>query len=293
MLISVGVLQGIPASAEGGSKFGVPSLNIFLDPGSQGARVTGNASGCVQFTGSVQVQFLPVERIVVALTSSVDIGWASRCSPGLIVITDGASHSFSVTVVVPQATPSNIIGTLKVDAKGQGGGFECQGSTQVIVTVKPYYRPKLAMSTPYKEIAAGGKAFFSLKVCNDGNSVDSYEMGIQNPRELVSKGWTITIGGQPAKINPGEYKTWRITAQPPRGFLWKDEATTIIVKATSLNAREESSEVFDTIQIVVYQRISVPDPVVIGSTFWTVIFAAMSAVWMARLSGKKRKRGEA
>jgi len=233
-----------------------PALTCTLDPSSQEARVSESAQGTVQFTGSVRVDKLPVERIVVTLLSSIDAGWASQCSPSSLVITDTQAHSFSVTGIIPQATPSNIIGNLKIDAKGTGGGFNVVTSATVIITVKPYYRVMMESDMPYKEISPGTQAFYSFKLWNVGNAIDSYEMEIVNLKDLVTKKWTVTLSStQVAKINPNEYKTVRITAQSPRDWtIWKSEPTMINVKSSSLNAKEEQTVVTQSFPLYAYEK---------------------------------------
>lgn len=253
MLLGVALVIAPPASAGVNP---VPALTISLDPSSQEAKVSESAQGAVQFTGSVKVDKLPVERISVVLTSSVDAGWPSQCSPSMMVITDVSAHSFSVTTIVPQATPSNIIGNLKVDAKGQGGGFVCTGAAQVIITVKPYYRVMMESDMPYREISPGTQAFYSFKIWNVGNAIDSYEMEIVNLKDLVNKKWTCTLSAtQVAKINPNEYKTVRLTAQSPRDWtIWKSEPTMINVKSSSLNAKEEQAVITQSFQLYAYEK---------------------------------------
>ena len=289
VIVALGAVQVLPNSAEANVN-PAPEVTVTLDPSCQDARVSESASGSVQFTGSVKVDKLPVCLIILDITSSIDAGWASQCSPSSMVMTDLSAHRFSVTVVVPAGTPSNVIGTLKVDAKGQGGDFLWYGSGQVIVTAKPYHDVKLETPEPYEEISPGGQAHFWLNACNTGYSVDSYDVEIVNLKELVARGWTVTLGGLIAKVPPGEGKRYPIIPQSPRDCtIWKDEAVTIIVKATSLNAKEEQSVVFDTFQFVVYQKVATPDPILVGSTLWISIFAAASAAWLAGTAERKRR----
>jgi hypothetical protein len=234
----------------------IPEMTITLDPLSQEAVVSEGASGTVQFTGSLRIDKLVVERGVTSLTCSVDTGWVARCSPSAMVITDTVAHSFSVSVIVPQATPSNVIGTLRVEGCLNGGGFVCIGSAQAIITVKPYYRVRLETAVPFQDIPPGFGAFFSFKVYNEGNAIDSFEIGFVNMRELVDKHWTIGMGGmQVAKINPGEYKTCRFTAQSPRNWtIFTRETVMIDVKASSLNAKEEQNVVSDCCTFIVHME---------------------------------------
>jgi len=252
LIIALSTVQVLSNPVEAGIN-PMPAMTITLDPSSQEAVVSEGASGTVQFTGSLKIDKLPVERGVTSLTCSVDVGWVASCSPSALVNTDTAAHSFSVSVVVPQATPSNVIGTLRVEGRLIGGGFVCIGSAHVLITVKPYYRVRIESSVPVINIPTGFGAFFSFTVRNEGNAIDSFEIEFSNLRELVDKHWT--IGMQVAKINPGEYKTCRFTAQSPREWsIFKRETVMIEVKAASLNAKEEQNAITGCFTFIVLEE---------------------------------------
>src|SRR5512137_1943210 len=69
-----------------------PAMTVTLDPSNQEAMISEGASGTVQFTGSLRIDKLPVERGVTSLTCSVDAGWVASCSPSSMVITDTQAH---------------------------------------------------------------------------------------------------------------------------------------------------------------------------------------------------------
>lgn len=234
----------------------VPALTVKLDPPQQEATVSESVKGSAQFTGSVKVDKLPVERIVVGITSSVDAGWQSSCSPSSIVITDTNEHTFGVTVVVPENQPAGVVGGLKVEAQGRGGGFVVTQQSTVIITVKPYYRLMIESDVPYREISPGSQAFFSFKVWNVGNAVDSFELEIVNLKDLVNDHWTVTLSTtQVAKVPLGEYRTVRITAQSPRDWtIWKSKPSVVNVKATSLNAKETQSIITGNFPMYAYEK---------------------------------------
>ena len=120
----------------------VPAVTMTLQPSSVNVTSTPTQKSSVDFCGTVTLDKLPMERIVVGLTPSVDAGWASSCSPSSMVITDEQPHQFTCTVVVPEAT-ANHTGTLTVDATARGGGFSVTQSVTalIIVTGPPIYIP--------------------------------------------------------------------------------------------------------------------------------------------------------
>jgi len=125
VILSVPITAGIPDPI-------IPAMTMTLSPVSMNMTTKENDVN-VTFNGTVQVDKLPLERIVVALTSSVDTGWASACSPSSFVITDKSVHKFTVTVTVPVCVTASAIVT--ADGKGQGGGFICVAQAESQLSV--------------------------------------------------------------------------------------------------------------------------------------------------------------
>ncbi len=80
LIMMLGVMLVMTPQESKASPNPVPALTGSLDPATQEAVVSESQKGPVTFTGSVRVDKLPVERIVVGLTPSVDVGWPSSCS---------------------------------------------------------------------------------------------------------------------------------------------------------------------------------------------------------------------
>jgi len=172
-----------------------------------------------------------------------------------------------------------------IDATGRGGGFTVTGNTKVIITVNPYYRVMIESDTPYREISPGSQAFFSFKIWNVGNAVDSFELEIVNLKDLVNDHWTVTLSTtQVAKVPLGEYRTVRITAQSPRDWtIWKSKPSVVTVKATSLNAKETQSIITQNYPMYAYEKgFYIPgfDPM------FLLVALGMGAILIAR---KKRR----
>jgi hypothetical protein len=295
-IIALSVVQVIPNSAEAGVDMG-PTLMVILDSSNQDVNVSESSSGSVQFTGSVQIVDLRAECLLfVDISSSVDIGWRSQCSPNSMVITDTSAHNFSVSVVVPPGTLSNVVGILKVDEKVRNSGcgiINLQSPGLAIVTVKPYYRVRLAPVEPYKEVTPGEGTTFTIKVCNEGNAFDSYSVSVENLKRLHDEGWTINADiSSFEKMEPGGNRTWKIIVEPPKGrILWTDEATTITIRAQSLNAKEEGRVVGDNIRVVVVQHYTASNTVPQRTTLWIAILLGISIAWIEKTRPGVPKRG--
>ena len=115
ILLAVGgfFFQLVPAPVEAATN-PMPVLSIKLDHSNQQARVTERDQATVQFDGQVTMDKIPVCRPVVTLRAMLDIGWVLRLDPSVMIFTSTTPQSFTVAVTVPQGTPGNITGTLKI-----------------------------------------------------------------------------------------------------------------------------------------------------------------------------------
>jgi uncharacterized membrane protein len=130
------------------------------------------------------------------------------------------------------------------------------GTTKVIVTVNPYYRVSIESDTPYREISPGSQAFFSFKVWNYGNAVDTFELEIVNLKDLVNDHWTVTLSTtQVPRIPVAEYRVVKITAQSPRDWtIWKSKPSIVTVRAISVNARDSQLVVNQQFPMYAYEK---------------------------------------
>jgi hypothetical protein len=242
-----------PASAAANP---VPVLSIRLDAASQNAHATESAPGVVQFTGQVAIDKLPAERCVVTLTASTDIGWPAQVSPLLTVFTNTTPQPFTCSVIIPAGTANSQFGNLIINGRAVAGGLQSLAETKAIIAVDPYFRLTLDSDVPYREISPGTQAFFTIKLTNAGNAVDSFELEISNLKELTAKHWTVVLSANTiSKVMPGEYKPFRITAQSPRDWtIWKSEPSVVIMKATSQNAKDFQQVIALSFPVYAYEK---------------------------------------
>ena len=255
LMILGALLVLIPTNSQAAAN-PVPVLALKLDTAQQAARVTESAPGIVSFTGQATIDKLPVERCVVTLTSSTDIGWVTQVSPSTAVFTATTPQSFTCTVVVPQGTPNSQFGNLIINGRAVAGGLQSLAETKAIISVDPYFRLTLDSDVPYREISPGTQAFFTVKLTNAGNAVDSFELEISNLKELAAKKWTVVLSANTIpKVVPGEYKPFRITAQSPRDWTpWKSEPSVFIIKAQSQNAKDFQQVITLSFPIYAYEK---------------------------------------
>jgi len=118
----------------------IPVLTVKLETPMQTVTYSTDETA-VPFNGSVKVDKLPMERMWVVLSSSVDTGWSSNCSPSEIVITSTIPYEFTCTVMVP-GEPDHDVANLSVEAAGALGFTQTARTNGTIsVTGRPPSSP--------------------------------------------------------------------------------------------------------------------------------------------------------
>jgi hypothetical protein len=260
---------------------------VKLDSAEQYARLPGGAAATVTFTGQIAIDALPVERSVVTLIAASDNGWMTRVSPVAMVFTNTIPQNFTCIVTVPAGTLWNQTCNLVIRGHAKTGDWESFAETHGVVRVEPYFRIVLQTPKPITTINQGKQAFFTVLVGNLGNSIDSFEVEIANLDELRSTGWAAVIsGGTLPKVEPGEYKPIRLTAQSPRDD-WSidNKVVDIEFKVTSQNAKDYQEVVNQTITLTVQAR-----SVWLAnlSPYLVLVAIIIVVVCIARVSGRKQ-----
>mgnify|MGYP001159151366 CR=1 FL=1 len=224
----------------------------------------------------------------VRLSTGIDTNWSANCYPDLMVFNSSGIRPFNLTVIFPQGTLNSVFGNVRVEAHGYGEGFDVFVNISAIMSVDPYYRFTLETDDPAKEIPPGGEAVFTVMLTNAGNAVDSFELKISNLKELAAKKWTVVLSANTIpKVQPGEYKPFRITARSPHDWtIWKSEPSVIIINATSQNAKDFQKVVSQTIILHVNRRGFDPPSVAAIALVLSVLVAAL--VVIVRRRRKKR-----
>jgi len=274
-----------------------PSMELSLEPGELQVVVTETMNGQATFIGTIRMQGLDGSMAVVNLEARLDTGWFCMCSPSTIVIYDDSTHSFSVSVVVPEQTMVDLPGELNVTARATGPGYQLNATARALATPMPYYRVMIESDIPYIEIAPGNIVTFTFSVTNKGNAIDSYEIEIINLKDLVNNHWTLMLSTSEVKnVAPGESRNVRLTAQSPRDpTLWKEGPAVINIRATSEGAWDSSLMVSYTFPVYPYERGSYPlyyNWWTIGLTVAILAALAIAVAWRWRSKRKKAAAGK-
>lgn len=214
-------------------------------------------NGVQQVGGTLSIDKIPGERFVVNLFGSIDTGWGVGITPSLLAFQNNVKVvGFTVTVTAPPGTPVSLVGDLRIEARGKGLSLDPIVVGHVVVTVAPFYKLYIDSPNPYLEVTPGSKLSFLVELRNMGNSMDSYDIYVENQEELAGMGWTVSFSSPTvSKVRASDSKTVRLYVMAPqRSVLYKAEGSIINVRAISQNARDSGNQVDMVYPFVVYER---------------------------------------
>ena len=235
----------------------IPIVSLTLTPSQMQAKITDSQIGAVSFNGVAVVDKIPgIERLVLSLHAVVNTGWPVVISPMTMPFVNPGSRQFQVTVVVPPSTSSQIIGTVLVTGSAKATGLAPVISTvNGVVTVAQFFKLRLETESPLREVAPGDITYNLVNVFNDGNSMDTVQVEIENIKDLVKEGWTVLLGSTDVSVKSDEYVPVKVTVQTSQDWrLWAKEIYPIILKATSMEAKERNELYIKSYPVFVYMR---------------------------------------
>ncbi len=250
------VIPSITEEAEASAN-PIPIVSIQLNPSQMQAIITDSQLGAVSFSGTVMVDKIPgIERLIVTLTAVVNTGWPVVLSPMTMPFVNPGSRQFQVTVVVPPSTSSQIIGTLLVTGSAKAPGLAPIVSTASgVVTVAQFFKLRLETESPLREVSPGDITYNLVNVFNDGNSMDTIQVEIENIKDLVKEGWTVLLGSTDVSVKADEYVPVKVTVQTSQEWrLWAKEIYPIILKATSMEAKQRNELYIKSYPVFVYMK---------------------------------------
>ncbi len=258
----------------------IPILSLALYPTQLKAQVTQSQLGAVTFGGNATVEKISgIERVTVTLTSVVSTGWPVVTSPTTMVFINPDTVSFTVTIIVPPATSSLITGNVIVTGTAKAPIISpVVASAGAVVTIAQYFKMRIEAESPLREVKPADLTYNVVNVYNDGNGLDTFELEIENNKDLAKKQWTVLLASTDISVNQDEYAPVRITAQTSQEWrIWAKEIETIIIKVTSFEARAKNELYSKTYPLYIYMKgYHIPgfDPfmVVIAFAFIAVVF---------------------
>jgi len=258
----------------------IPILSLSLYPTQLQAQVTQSQLGAVTFGGNASVEKITgIERVIVTLTAVVSTGWPVVLSPQTIAYINPDTVRFTVTIIVPPATSSLQTGNIIVTGSAKAPALSpVVASAGAVVTIAQYFKLRIEAESPLREVKPADLTYNVVNVYNDGNGLDTFELEIENNKDLVKKQWTVLLGSTDISVNQEEYSPVRITAQTSQDWrIWAKEIETIIIKVTSSEARAKNLLYSKSYPLYIYMKgYHIPgfDPfmVIIAFAFIAVVF---------------------
>ncbi len=268
----------------------IPILSLSLFPSQLQAKVTQSQLGAVTFGGNATVEKMPnVQRVTVTLQAIVNTGWPVVISPQTIAYVNPRTERFTVSVIVPPATSSLITGNVIVSGSAKAPGLSpVVASASAVVTVAQYFKLRIEAESPLREVKPGEITFNVVNVYNDGNGQDTFELEIENNKELAKNQWTVLLGSTDISIQQDEYSPVKITAQTPQKWrLYAKEIHTITVKVTSSEGRAKNLLYAKDYPIFIYMK----GTYIPGFDPFLVIIAIGGAVAVVGIQRQRRISG--
>jgi hypothetical protein len=222
-----------------------PTLTISsMNPPSREVVVTPSSIGAAAFSATVAISKPPaVGTVMVTLDGSCSTGWPTVVSPQSIPFTAPGSVQVTITVVVPQATPTSLIGKVIVSGLATYPGGSAAATSSATVTIVQYFRIQPQAQMSFVTINPGGQAVMSLELYNRGNGLDSIQIEIINLKELSKKNWMVSATAfEVSNIPQDDYGTIKISvksAKPVYGIDHKMAEITYI----QLNVKSGNAEI--------------------------------------------------
>ncbi len=281
MLSPVNALAGDPMPLR-------PTLIISaLDPAETHVTVTPDSIGSATLHANVTVDKAQVVgTVMVTLDGSTSTGWPTVVSPQTIPFTSPATVAITITVVVPQATPSSSIGRLVVNGLATYPGGSAAATSSATVLVNQYFRcsinatPKLGIDNPQE---------FKLEVYNRGNGDDTFSLSILAREALSKAGLSVALETtKTQKIHQDENQTVRVTVS--YGTTASSGKKDFYVRASSDGAKNtgNDSAFMDILLTIDVRPLSGTAGMSIGIVAAIIIVAVIVTLFVAKKKGKLR-----
>jgi len=235
----------------------IPILSLSLFPSALQAKVTQAQLGAVTFGGNATVEKMQgIERVTVTLTAVVNTGWPVVLSPQTIPFINPGTVKFQVTVIVPPATSSLLVGNVIVNGQAKAPLISpVVAAASAVVTVSQYFKLRIEAEQPLRQVKPGELTYNVVNVYNDGNGQDTFELEIENNENLVKKQFTVLLGSTDITVQPMEYQPVRITVQTPQDWtIWTKEMNTLSLKVSSSEARSKNELYSKAYPLFIYMK---------------------------------------
>jgi hypothetical protein len=234
-MVSLFMLSSIivftPEEAEGQA---IPQFTLVVNPGLLTLDVApgGNPTGQVSCT--IANPTLHQETISVMVT-----GAGITITPQIFIVTLVSGGDITVPIAVA-AEPRSARRFISVSVMGnlerQNGVppvVPYQAYSAFQVTISQYARVVMTVNEPFKKVKPGKETPVNLRIINDGNDRDKFQVTCTNKDKLEKDGFSIVIVPTVTMdIDPQKYTEVKVIIQTPKDF-WVNEYYAIDFEAES------------------------------------------------------------
>lgn len=228
----------------------LPIATIGLDQSFQTAEVHPGALGTVEFTGTVSCVLNSATSAIVSL-SATDTWNSATITPSALPFSndDPGQKTFRVSVKAPLYTSRNIVG--KVTVTGQVvmypttlyGTVSPSDGVEGRIDIQPFYKFQLSAPKKYQEVGPGQSMVYNIRIKNQGNIRDTFEIDVKNEKELTKDGFVITLSDRRVDVDEIQETEIKLTVNTPVEWnIWKNKVTGIQVSVVSVVSRDETGD---------------------------------------------------
>jgi len=287
LLLMTAIYPSVLASV-GGPMPLKPTLMISaLDPQSIMVEVSATSSGTATFHATVTVDKPPaIGTVMVQLDANTDPGWPTTVVPSSIPFTSSGSIQVTITVNVPEATSSTLIGKVTVTGTATYPGGMAEASSSGTVTVKQYY---LCTLRPPNVLGTDNPQTFAIAVKNSGNGEDSFDIGLPFQEAIAKAGLSVSFD----KTNTGKlaqdvnFTIHMTVSYGPSAAAGKKQ---IYVRATSTGSKSGGNDTYfaDTIITIDVQPWHGTSGISLGAVVLVIVIVVVVVIFYAKKKGKLR-----
>lgn len=162
------------------------SMEISLHPKELFAELTNTQLGVVTYGGNVTIERpLGIDEVEVSLTADCTRGWPTVISPTTLVFTESGTERFTVTVIVPPATPP-VSGTVTATAVAHSQIWDETAYAEATASVLQYYQFRIWIDGNTGEGTPGGTIGGTITIFNNGTGEDRFLISLESAPDMIS-----------------------------------------------------------------------------------------------------------
>ncbi len=208
----------------------IPSMELQIEPPMQQASVDQSKAGAATFSGTVLVDQAIIMRSTITLQAVTNTGWPTEIDPTTFDITGPGEETFELVVIIPPAQSSLITASVIVAATLNAPGLTpIVTQASAIITVEQYFKARLGIDEPYRELERGDDTNVEMLIYNDGNGVTTFRLTIDVPDGIIA-----TLSHDRIMVDQDEYEPFTVHVDVPDNA--KAGTYEVVVTAEAMDA---------------------------------------------------------